>query len=151
MKNTDWKPFYQHSLQLFQFLEQHTDKLFLENERTSLDYAEDTYGIYSTAQNSGYAHKLPVAPRFMHTVCRLRTADDLSHFEALLRDYQTLYAQALQQDLMQRFTKSTSTAARRFHRKPYTRKTGLCVCKTGLTMPMTIAVLSWRLKMLKRP
>ena len=99
MKNTDWKPFYQHSLQLFQFLEQHTDKLFLENERTSLDYAEDAYGIYSTAQNSGYAHKLPVAPRFMHTVCRLRTADDLSHFEALLRDYQTLYAQALQQDL----------------------------------------------------
>ena len=99
MKNTDWKPFYQHSLQLFQFLEQHTDKLFLENERTSLDYAEDAYGIYSTAQNAGYAHKLPVAPRFMHTVCRLRTADDLSRFEALLRDYQTLYAQALQQDL----------------------------------------------------
>ena len=99
MKNTDWKPFYQHSLQLFQFLEQHSDKLFLENERTSLDYAEDAYGIYSTAQNSGYAHKLPVAPRFMHTVCRLRTADDLSYFEALLRDYQTLYATALQQDL----------------------------------------------------
>ena len=41
----DWKAFYQHSLELFQFLEQHTNKLFLENERASLDYAQDTYGL----------------------------------------------------------------------------------------------------------
>ena len=41
----DWKVFYQHSLELFQFLEQNTTKLFLENERSSLDYAQDTYGI----------------------------------------------------------------------------------------------------------
>ena len=35
--NEDWKAFYQHSLELFQFLEQHSTKLFLENERSSLD------------------------------------------------------------------------------------------------------------------
>ena len=99
MKSTDWKPFYEHSLLLFQFLEQHSDKLFLENERTTLDYAEDGYGVYSTAQNSGYAKKLPVAPRFMHAVCRLHTTEDLHEFEALLQRYQSLYAQTMQQDL----------------------------------------------------
>ena len=98
MNKANWKPFYQHSLLLFQFLEQHTDKLFLEAERKSLNYAEDGYGIYSTAKNSGYASQLPVAPRFMHTICQLRTADDLSQFEVLLQSYQTLYAQALQKD-----------------------------------------------------
>ncbi len=98
MNKANWKPFYQNSLLLFQFLEQHTDKLFLEAERKALNYAEDGYGIYSTAQNSGYASLLPVAPRFMHTICQLRTADDLSQFEVLLQNYQTLYAQALQKD-----------------------------------------------------
>ena len=98
MNKANWKPFYQHSLLLFQFLEEHTDKLFLEAERKSLNYAEDGYGIYSTAQNSGYANLLPVAPRFMHTICQLRTADDLSQFETLLQSYQALYAQALQKD-----------------------------------------------------
>ena len=98
MNKANWKSFYQHSLLLFQFLEQHTDKLFLEAERKSLNYAEDGYGIFSTAQNSGYTNLLPVAPRFMHTICQLRTADDLSQFETLLQSYQTLYAQALQKD-----------------------------------------------------
>ena len=98
MNKANWKPFYQHSLLLFQFLEEYTDNLFLEAERKSLNYAEDGYGIYSTAKNSGYASQLPVAPRFMHTICRLRTADDLNQFEALLQSYQTLYAQALQKD-----------------------------------------------------
>ena len=67
MNKANWKPFYQHSLLLFQFLEEHTDNLFLEAERKSLNYAENGYGIYSTAQNSGYASQLPVAPRFMHS------------------------------------------------------------------------------------
>ena len=164
MNKANWKSFYQHSLLLFQFLEQHTDKLFLEAERKSLNYAEDGYGIFSTAQNSGYTNLLPVAPRFMHTICQLRTADDLSQFETLLQSYQTLYAQALQKTelrydflsscrvcWMSKFTKSTSTAVKRFHPKPIIPKTDLCAYRLGLMMQMTMPVLNRRLTMLMSP
>ena len=90
----DWKAFYQHSLELFQFLEQHTNKLFLENERSSLDYAQDTYGIVTSAHNAGYVGKVPMAPRFMHTICQLNTEEDLASFQQLLQQYQALYLQA---------------------------------------------------------
>ena len=90
----DWKAFYQHSLELFQFLEQHTNKLFLENERTSLDYAQDTYGIVTSAHNAGYVGKVPMAPRFMHTICQLNTEEDLASFQQLLQQYQELYLHA---------------------------------------------------------
>ena len=92
----DWKAFYQHSLELFQFLEQHTNKLFLENERSSLDYAQDTYGIVTSAHNAGYVGKVPMAPRFMHTICQLNTEEDLARFQMLLQQYQELYVQAAQ-------------------------------------------------------
>ena len=94
MKNDAWKTFYQHSLELFQFLEQHTTKLFLENERSSLDYAQDTYGIVTSAHNAGYVGKVPMAPRFMHTICQLNTEEDLASFQQLLQQYQALYLQA---------------------------------------------------------
>ena len=90
----DWKVFYQHSLELFQFLEQNTTKLFLENERSSLDYAQDTYGIVTSAHNAGYVGKVPMAPRFMHTICQLNTEEDLASFQQLLQQYQALYLQA---------------------------------------------------------
>jgi hypothetical protein len=92
----DWKAFYQHSLELFQFLEQHTTKLFLENERASLDYAQDTYGIVTSALNAGYVGKVPMAPRFIHTICQLNTEEDLARFQMLLQQYQELYVQAAQ-------------------------------------------------------
>ena len=92
----DWKAFYQHSLELFQFLEQHTNKLFLENERSSLDYAQDTYGIVTSAHNAGYIGKVSMAPRFMHTICQLNTEEDLARFQMLLQQYQELYVQAAQ-------------------------------------------------------
>ena len=92
----DWKAFYQHSLELFQFLEQHTTKLFLENERSSLDYAQDTYGIVTSALNAGYVGKVPMAPRFIHTICQLNTEEDLARFQMLLQQYQELYVQAAQ-------------------------------------------------------
>ena len=92
----DWKAFYQHSLELFQFLEQHTNKLFLENERSSLDYAQDTYGIVTSAHNAGYVGKVPMAPRFIHTICQLNTEEDLARFQMLLQQYQELYVQAAQ-------------------------------------------------------
>ena len=92
----DWKAFYQHSLELFQFLEQHTTKLFLENERASLDYAQDTYGIVTSALNAGYVGKVPMAPRFIHTLCQLNTEEDLARFQMLLQQYQELYVQAAQ-------------------------------------------------------
>ena len=92
----DWKAFYQHSLELFQFLEQHTNKLFLENERSSLDYAQDTYGIVTSAHNAGYVGKVPMAPRFIHTICQLYTEEDLVRFQMLLQQYQERYVQAAQ-------------------------------------------------------
>ena len=94
MKNDAWKTFYQHSLELFQFLEQHTTKLFLENERASLDYAQDSYGIVTSAHNAGYIGKIPLAPRFIHTICQLNTEADLETFQLLLQQYQDLYLYA---------------------------------------------------------
>ncbi len=92
--NEDWKSFYQHSLELFQFLEQHSTKLFLENERSSLDYAQDTYGIVTSAHNAGYIGKVAMAPRFIHTICQLNTEEDLASFQLLLQQYQELYLHA---------------------------------------------------------
>ena len=97
MTTENWKTFYQHSLKLFQFLEQHTTKLFLENERTSLDYAQDSYGIVTSAHNAGYIGKVPLAPRFIHTICQLNTEKDLGTFQLLLQQYQDLYLQAARQ------------------------------------------------------
>ena len=94
MKPTHWQDFYQHSLALFQFLELHTTKLFLENERTSFDYAEDQYGTVVTTNNAGYVGKIPLAPRFIHAICRLNSAEDLAEFERLLQQYQALYMAA---------------------------------------------------------
>lgn len=99
MKSNHWQAFYQQSLQLFQFLEQNTNKLFLEPERHSLDYQQDTYGIVSTAKNSGYLNKLSVAPKFIHAICQLNTEADLLEFQQQLEEYQLLYAIAANQEL----------------------------------------------------
>lgn len=59
-----------------------------------MDYAQDTYGIVTSAHNAGYIGKVSMAPRFMHTICQLNTEEDLASFQQQLQQYQALYSQA---------------------------------------------------------